>query len=223
MAYPGDVVTYTLTVNNPLTTTLTGVRVTDTLPGSPQPLTFLGAAYNTQAPDEILNGGRSLIWEGEISGLGILTLSFSAEIPYQIEFPANKDNVIINNGLQASHPDVTFSAETSLAPVKVEAPLVMSKVSDISHGLNGDTVVYTITLNNRGPFTVTNIRLTDTLEGDFHFITMTLGPTPVPAYTYNPVVWEGITLTPGTQFKLAFAAEIGGTWLQTYRNNLNAT
>lgn len=223
LAYPGDVVTYTLTVNNPLTTTLSGVRITDTLPGNPQPLTFLGAAYNTQAPDEILNGGRDLIWEGEISGHGILTRSFSAKIPLQIQFPANKDNIIIYNGLQASHADVSFSTEPSLAPIKVEAPLVMSKVSNVNHGLNGDTVVYTITLNNRGPFTVTNIRLTDTLEGDFHFITMTLGPTPVPTYTYNPVVWEGITLTPGTQYQIAFAAEIGGNWLETYRNNLNAS
>lgn len=222
LVYPGDEVTYTLTVYNPLSTTLQNVLVTDTLPGDPGPFVYLHPAYQSPAPDTISTDGRQLVWSMDLPSWGSTSRSFVVQIPRNTYIPANKTSATYTNALDATRPDAYFSPAKGLAPVKVEAPLTMSKIASTNHGQPGDTVFYTITLKNVGPYIVSGIRLTDTMEGEFHYLYSTMGPQPLSGYRMNPVVWDGLQVNPGESIDIAFAAEIQGHWLTTYYNNLDA-
>ncbi|GAB4498878.1 MAG: hypothetical protein OHK0052_12920 [Anaerolineales bacterium] len=223
LVYPGDYAVYTLEIFNPLDVPLTGVLVTDTLPGEPMPFSYTLPQQGSPAPDWISEDGRLLVWSVDLPPLGSVTRSFEVLVPRQIAIPENASSVTYKNALAAAHPATWFDDESGLASVKVEAPLTMDKVVKPNQVLNGDTVIYTITLTNDGPYLVANIRLTDTLEGDFIYQAMVSGPDPInPMSTTNPIVWDGLQLAAGEQMKIAFAATAYGSWLSTYKNNLNA-
>ncbi len=220
--YPDEFITYTLTVYNPLSTTLEGVVVTDTLPGEPVPFTYIGAASGSPPPNGITPDGRALTWTVDLSPWGWITRSFVVQIPRETEIPRNRINTIYRNTLDAFHPDVAFREEPNLAPVKVAAAVTMDKVASMSHVMDGGTVVYTITLTSHVDFSVTNITLTDTLEGQFRYIRMIEGTAPLPEYRSNPIVWQGLSLMPQESIEIAFEARVKGDWLTTYRNSVDA-
>ncbi len=219
--YPDDLVTYTLTVYNPLTETLTGVVVTDTLPGVPVPFTYVRPGDNTP-PDGISDDGRDITWTVDLPPWGWITRTFVVQIPRQTEINRNKTEATYRNTLDAYHLLTPFPPRDDLAPVKVQAAVIMDKITSASHVMAGDTVIYTITLTSRVAFSVTDITLTDTLEGGFRYIQMRQGPNPLPVYNSNPVVWDGLSLSPGETLELAFEARVDGDWLATYRNSLDA-
>jgi uncharacterized repeat protein (TIGR01451 family) len=220
--FPGDEVTYTLTVYNPLTTTLTGVRVTDTLPGNPIPFTYQRTANGSLPPEQMLENNRKLVWTLDLPGMGSASRSFVVQVPYITIIPTNQDSANFYNTLSATHPQAYFSTETNLAQVMVKAPLKLEKIVSPSHAQPGETVIYTITLNNRGPYLVDNIRLTDTLPAYFEYVRMVDGPEPEAGYRTNPVVWSGLYAEVGTAPKISFEARVDGAWLVTYQNAISA-
>lgn len=222
LVYPTDPVTYTLTVHNPFTVTLNSVRVTDTLPGNPIPFTYLHPAAGSPAPIEVITQTGEIVWLVDLSPWGSASRSFVAQVPKQTYIPDNRTSQNYTNNLAAVHPDYPFQPQSGLATVRVEAPLTMNKIVFPTHGQPGETVVYTITLTNRGPFPVNSIRLTDTLQGGFRFVEMESGPAPLPEYSSNPIVWTGIDVPSGQTYTLSFVARINGIWLQTYRNSIHA-
>lgn len=222
LAYPTELVTYTVTVINPLGIPLSGVVVSDTLPGNPEPFTYLYPTPGSPTP-VVLDGGRTLQWIIDLPAWGSTSFGFVVQVPRQTFIPNNNNSRNYTNALAASHPEAHFCPESGLAVVKVEAPVTMNKIVSPTHGKVGETVVYTITLTNRGPFLVSNIALTDTLEGNFQYLYMTYGPLPLPDTLPNPIVWTGLQVAPnGGTTQLAFAARIDGNWLTTYYNNLSA-
>ena len=222
LVYPTDLVTYTLTVHNPFTVTLNSVRVTDTLPGNPIPFTYLYPAGDSPAPIEVITQTGEVVWLVDLPPWGSTSRSFVVQIPKQTYIPDNRTSQNYTNNLAAVHPEYTFQPQANLATVRVEAPLTMNKIVFPTHEQPGETVVYTITLTNRGPFPINSIRLTDTLQGGFRYVEMEEGPAPLPEYQSNPVVWTGIDVQPGQTYSLSFVARINGLWLQTYRNSIHA-
>ncbi len=220
--YPDAFITYTLTVYNPLSTTLEDVVVTDTLPGEPVPFTYIRPASGSLPPEGITPDGRALTWTVDLPPWGWITRSFVVQIPREVEIPRNRTETTYRNTLNAFHPDATFREAPNLAPVKVAAAVTMDKVASMSHIMDGGTVVYTITLTSHVDFSVTNITLTDTLEGQFRYIRMIEGPAPLPEHRSNPIVWQGLSLMPQGSMEIAFEARVKGDWLVTYRNSLDA-
>ena len=202
---------------------LTGVLVTDTLPLTPDPFIYMRMRTSPGcAAPTLVDGGRKLVWSINLPGFGSTSCSFAVKVPTTIVFSGETTERNFTNALVATHPSTYFSPASGLATVKVLAPLIMSKTVTPSHVLPGETVTYTVILNNRGPFLISSIRLTDTLEGDFHFLDMVMGPDPLPAFSYDPVVWNGLSVPAGQQYELIFTAYADGDWLQTYKNNLIA-
>jgi uncharacterized repeat protein (TIGR01451 family) len=223
IVWPGDLVTYTITVYNPLTSTLNGVVVTDTLPGDPGPtFEYQYPVYGSPAP-AVVNGGKELVYIVNLPPWGSVTRSFVARVPFQTYIPTNKNNLVYYNTLSASHIDAVFTTEDKLAPVKVNAPVTMSKKVSDNLVLSGETVIYTITVTNDGPYLVNDIRLTDTLEGEFAYIEMIGGPVPVQYAGGNPVVWDGLSVASGEEIEFSFRAVAIGYWLVKYYNNLDAS
>ncbi len=222
-SWQGELVTYTLTINNPLNTQLTGVIVTDTLPGAADPFIYLNPAFGSPPPDNISPDGRNLGWVVTLPPWGSVTRSFVAQVPGQTYIDDNKTSTDYLNTLGAVHPSITFPLQNNLAKFRVEAVLTMDKDVTPTHGQPGTLVTYTIELINDSPYDVNDIVLTDTMQGSlFSFDSMVSGPNPLPGFDDNPIVWSGIDVPAGTTMEIIFRASIDGTWLATYKNDLSA-
>jgi uncharacterized repeat protein (TIGR01451 family) len=220
--FPGGIVTYTISIYNPLhDQRLENLRVTDTLPGTPNQFTFL----------HMLDGGPSpitttpqVVWDDlEISPGGVLSFSFSAWVPYHIDIgSASKD---YKNKLSASAPGPTICDMKDQRPSQatVTRQIVLDKKVEPNSVLSGGIVTYTITLDNLGDEEMMDIQLTDTLPADFYFVDMLYGPTPKLGYRYNPVVWDNLSVPAYGQKVLSFRAVAIGAPLREYENRLSAS
>ena len=146
-----------------------------------------------------------------------------ARIPNETIINDNAEFRNFANELSAAHPDAVFSPEENLAKVRVMAAVIMEKEVSAPIALPGESVFYTLTLHNNVDFGVLNIRLTDTLECKFHYIQMIDGPEPLAGYSYNPVVWENLSVGAGQTTQLIFEVYVAGPWTAKCYNNLNAT
>lgn len=221
--YPSQELTYTITVHNPLNQALSGVIVTDTVPGIPGPFTYVRPGPGSPTPT-VVDGGRRLRWVIDLPAWGSYTFSVVVRVPNNTCVPDDKTSTTFKNQLYATHPSTYFSTESSLATVTVRAPLILNKTATPDHAMPGESIVYEIEIENRGPFVISGIRLTDTmdLDGGFFYVDMVQGPLPLPAYITNPVVWDGLALGPNTTYTISFEAEVHGYWLETYKNSLDA-
>ncbi len=218
-AFPTEEITYTLKVHNPTQTALTGVLVTDTLPGEPAPFEYVRSPAGSPVP-EVRNGGRNLMWTLDLPAEGSLTFSFVVKIPRQTRINDNAEGQdYFNTKLQASHPSTFFRQETNLAKVKIWAALVMKKTVSPNHAKVGENVVYELSLTNKGPFTFNSVRITDTLPANFTYVTMESGPDPLPDYRNKVIVWE-LPVPYASVVTLRFQVRVDGIWLQTYGNNV---
>jgi uncharacterized repeat protein (TIGR01451 family) len=191
--FPGGIIAYTISVFNPLhDQPLTGVRLTDTLPGTPNLFTF----------QEMLDGGPSpvstypeVVWDNlSVPAGGVTNLRFRVQVPYQIRIDANKTYRDYKNNQSASvaRLNICEMADKELSKARGTRQIEMKKVVNPNHVLSGEIVSYTITLQNVGDTPINGIRLTDTLPNtggaDFYFVQMVEGPQPEPGYDHNPVV-----------------------------------
>lgn len=220
--FPTEEVTYTITVLNPISQSLSGVILTDTLPGTPSPFSYTRMA-DSNSPPQVSSDGRKLTWMLDLASWGSATRAFVTQVPQNVCVPDNKTNITFKNALSATHPDTYFSPEDNLAEVKVEAPLILDKSVEPTHARTGEIVTYTISLINRGPFLISGIRITDTLEGNFHFVNMVAGPPPLPEYSYGTIVWANLFVPAGQTVELVFNVVVDGYWLTKYYNNLSAS
>ena len=225
--FPSEEVTYTITVYNPYTDTLTGIAVTDTLPGNPDPFIYVRMA-DTNAPPTILEEGRKLAWTLEsIPVGGFTTRSFVVRIPRNTIIPDNKTSYDYKNILDAFHPKVKFFTEKGLATVRVRAALVITKAVSIARPQPGQTIIYTVTLNNQGVYPLYGLRITDTIAIDpdrrSYFLRMLNGPDPLLDYNKNPMVWDGIDLNSRQAAQLIFEVYPDGHWLDKYCNRVDAS
>jgi len=228
--FPGDTVIYTVSIYNPLhDQPLTGLRLTDTLPGEPNLFTFVamvdGPAPTTTSPE--------VVWENlSVPAGGVRTLSFRAQVPYHTYIAPNSTSRTYKNSLAASTtmPGLVICDMKDQDPsrARVTRQIEMKKSVEPDHVLSGGRVIYTIVLQNLGDTPISSIRLTDTLptageDVDFYFVRMVEGPQPVAGYQRNPVVWDGLSVPANDEISLSFEAVAIGWPLVRYGNNLYAS
>ena len=151
----GDTITYTIEISNPGNRSLTNITVSDPLLPSPtNPPVFVGG--DTDGDNEL---DPNEVWE--YTGDYALTA-------IDISSDGGGDGAIDNTVTVDS--DETSPVTASFAVlIDPNASFVVSKTSVLNDngafGLSaGDTVDYTITVNNNGLTNLTNVVLTDTLE-----------------------------------------------------------
>jgi uncharacterized repeat protein (TIGR01451 family) len=227
--FPGGTVTYTISIYNPLhDAPLTGVHLTDTLPGTPNSFSYVDMV-NGDPPGVI--SGSQVIWEDlSVDAGGVMTFAFHAQVPVHIDIPANNTHQKYQNDVTALAPGVTLCPMKDKGPSEADVTrqVGMDKAVEPASVLSGELVTYTITLENFGDTPINFIRLTDTLpyipdEADFHFEEMLYGPDPVSGYQRNPVVWYPLAVPAFGQVELIFRARAIGQPLVTYGNDLSAT
>ncbi|QYH35052.1 DUF11 domain-containing protein [Salinibacterium sp. M195] len=143
----GDTITYTFTTKNTGNVTLTGVGVTDPLPG-------LGTISST--------------WPG---ATGVLTpgQTVTATANYTVKQSDVDAGSVSNTAtLSATPPSGTPFTETDSETVSITATprIEVEKTSEvIGDGALGDTVIFTMTMRNTGNQTLTVVTLIDSLPG----------------------------------------------------------
>ena len=167
----GDTIVYTITIANTGNVTLTGIDITDTMTdGDGQSLTL--TSPSTFSTYTLAPGATEVI-----------------QATYNIDQPAADTGSISNTvSVDGTAPDGTEVSDDLDAPVVVNTTLTPSievtKVSTITHSDSdvsvgvGDTINYTITVENTGNTTLTDISVSDIITDKASVgLTLTSGPT----------------------------------------------
>ncbi|MGO2559315.1 DUF7507 domain-containing protein [Brachybacterium sp.] len=146
----GDEVTYTFTATNSGNQPLTGVEITDELPGL----------------SDLTYGD----WPGE-DGVLLAGESVTATATYVLTQADVNAGEVYNNAGTIGNPPVGPPVEDesdSTLPIENTASIDLEKtaqLADGASGFTGDTVEYSFEVTNSGPVTLTDVALSDELEG----------------------------------------------------------
>ncbi|MBN1920232.1 MAG: ExeM/NucH family extracellular endonuclease [Anaerolineae bacterium] len=152
----GDVVTYTLTLENTGGGVAYSILLTDTLPTG---ITFGGWAMGTNVVPDYADG--VITWTGDLpAGVQPLTIVFTATVNND---PTLYEHSIVNTAEFTS--DNAGEGEDDATFAMLGAPvLALVKTVEATAEVDlGDVVTYTLTLSNSGEATAVGINLTDTL------------------------------------------------------------
>ncbi|MGD2157840.1 MAG: Ig-like domain-containing protein [Anaerolineales bacterium] len=162
----GDDVAYSLMVSNNGPDAADNIVLTDSLPGS---TTFASAIPDQGSCDEMA---------GVVTcNLGILAGNDSAGIT--ITATTSVTGTLTNNASVTSDtldPHATnnsASEDTAVTLSLPQADLSMTKVDALDPVTVGETITYTLTVNNNGPDAAQSVILTDTLPGSATFVSAT--------------------------------------------------
>ena len=209
-SFPNRIITYFVTVYNPLTMSLSGFRLTDTMPLADdgiwhfRPLnTFAVAPY--PAPTVVVSDGRLIAWDmPAVGGWGVYTFGVRALVPTHM----SPDITPYENPIEATSPLVRGTKYDNLTPPEARVRVVTQIELDASATpyaqLPGRPVTYTVKTTNVGDTTIRNASITATISPYFRYLTMIVGPTPI--ITSPEVGWRGITLSAYSGVTYTFTA-----------------
>ncbi|MFF7291537.1 beta strand repeat-containing protein [Microbacterium sp. NPDC008134] len=146
----GDVITYTVRTTNTGNVTLTGVSLTDPLPG------LSAFTYTWPGTSGRLAPGQT------VTGVATYTIKQADVDAGSVRNTASSSAVFGTTPVSsASAPVVTATAAAAPGLVTTKAGALQSG----STGRAGDTIVWTITLRNSGNVTLTGVSVADSLPG----------------------------------------------------------
>jgi len=201
----GSTVTFTLTLTNDGPDTATNVEVTDTLPnGYEYVASSIGGG--TTSDDSTPS---SLVWTiNSIANGGSAVLSYQAKILAS----GNYNNIAQITASDQPDPDSSpgnddgdqsedDEAAVELSPNSV-IDLELSKSTNTTAVVVGDTVTYTLTVTNNGPSDATGVAIEDVLPSEVSYDTGTAsdGGTLVS----GKLLWSGLTIPAGTNKALTY-------------------
>ena len=196
-----DLIYYTIVVENTGDQTLTGITLTDQLSdGNGQPLSLLnGPTYDGLAGSKGSSQGTALPGETHKYTAIYLISEAAAQTPRisniaiaTASSPGQTNNVsdTSDNGNDIDGNTTDDSTDVIVSPRPgIEATKTVSVIDNNSNGSNdpGDTLVYTIAIQNTGNVSLTNITLVDTLtDNNDNALSLDSGPTFVSANAGSP-------------------------------------
>ncbi|MFK8012741.1 MAG: isopeptide-forming domain-containing fimbrial protein [Marinicellaceae bacterium] len=222
----GDVMRYTLIIENQGDETLTNVSITDTLPAG---LTFVGASEtitgvgnsiavvsnNLTINIATLNtkNTQSAVFEVTIDAFAGTTRAYlnQAIIDSDQTDPNTSDN---NGDANDGNQSTRFVAVNGIAgSATVDMEKRWSHALDVDgDGLvdTGETIVYTITVLNTGSDTATNLILSDTIPTDTTIVTGSASTSGGMLISEDPVSVNIGDLNPGSLVTVQFSVTIDG-------------
>ena len=150
-ALVGDTITYTFVVTNTGNVTMTGVTITDRLPGVSAPVITWPGTSGTLAPAQAATGTSTYqLTQADIDAGHVANTAFSTGTPPQ--------------GPPVDSPD--GGTDT---PLPQDATISVTKDADLSAVQSpprpGDTITYAFTASNTGTVTLTGVTIVDPLPG----------------------------------------------------------
>jgi uncharacterized repeat protein (TIGR01451 family) len=215
---PGTSVTYTITVRNDGPSNATGVRLSDNFPG-----VLSGVVWTSTA-----TGGATGNTASGSGNLGdILNLPVGATVIYRITAQVdpsarglltNTASVTLPPEIVDTNPGNNVSPHTDLLTPRADLGVVKS--SNLSTAIAGQELVYTMTVTNYGPSTITSFRLLEELPIGFQVTGRTTS-----AGTYNPTTgqWTGLNLATGQSVRLFVSGIVASSATGSVTNVVTVT
>lgn len=151
----GDTITYTFTVKNTGNQTLTGVAVTDPLPGL-STLTYTwptGGTAGVLAPNQEATANATYVTTQADVDRGFVHNAATAA--GKVPDPANPEG--------PATPVTTPPAEANVPGPEQTPALALTKTANKTAFAKGEAVIYTFTVKNTGNVTLSNVAVTDPL------------------------------------------------------------
>jgi uncharacterized repeat protein (TIGR01451 family) len=204
----GDLVTFTITVNNAGPSDAQQVVVTDTLP--------VGLEYVRATPTPTTLA--PLTWD-----LGTIAVDESAEILLTVRVTSQLTETLTNTvAVDSVTPDPVADDNEDVAPVAVAPPLEPADVfvvkwsaADEVTANIGDVITWTLRVGNNGPGTAYNVIVTDVLPDNVYFDFAIAPPT-----TLNPLTWSLGDLAAGEVETIVIYAYVGDVVGDTMTNTV---
>ena len=202
----GDLIQYTITVENTGNVDLSELTITDTLTdGAGQELTLTNGPFFSGAD---LGSGLGTLKVGETASyIAYYTISSSAASSGSIhnsaeakaKSPGSIDFDVIETSDDGDETDDNTTADTYISPnpsIEVVKTYTVSDDNPDGQTGEGDTITYTIVVENTGNVNLTSVGITDTItDGDGNSLTLTSEPTFVGTGTYDGNLASGETVT----------------------------
>ena len=190
-----ETIWYTLTVKNNGPDLATNVTLTDLLPN--------GMIYVSDDSNGAYNAGTGIWTIGDLDNGKTVALKIYAKVAL-----ATQGQKIINITTAAIGDQQDPSADGDILQAEVivdsETDVVVTKTADNTTPNEGDTVTYTITVNNNGGVAITNLVLTDVLPSG---LTHVSGNTSVGTWTAPE--WNVANIAPGVTEVLTLQVLVG--------------
>jgi uncharacterized repeat protein (TIGR01451 family)/uncharacterized repeat protein (TIGR02059 family) len=198
----GETITYTLSVTNPGEFNATGIRVSDQLP--------TGITFVSSTASQGSYNASTGIWtigtlaEGDTT---TVTLDINATVD-----TGTLGNTIVNNAsisaLNETDPELNNnSASVGITVVPESADIAISKIVDDATAIEGQSLVFTVIVNNNGPKTATSLELLDQIPSGLTYVSSTPS---VGTYTVGTGIWDIGSLANGAQATLVINATVNG-------------
>ena len=204
----GDTITYTISVTNNGKSNATNVSLIDKLP--------IGVTYVSDDASGDYNSNTGL-WN-----IGGLLNGTSRILHIQATVNANTSGkTIINTSSTAlaDQADSTSLGDILSVPIFInnETDIALTKVANNLTPNEGDSVVYTITVENKGPSTATNLEIKDVLPAGLTYVSAL--PT---AGNWNGSIWSMPNLISGQTERIFITVTVDfGTAGQILRNTIS--
>ncbi|MDZ4852784.1 MAG: SdrD B-like domain-containing protein [Pirellulaceae bacterium] len=201
----GGTLTYRLTLtNNSTTTTVTGIEVNDNLPVGFTAGTLPSGVATGTAPAD-------LIWS--VASLAPLA-STTVDIP--INIASNATTGVATNTASIDLPglvgfnDTVSNNNTASVNITVEPryDLLVTKGDTLTTVTTGQTLTYTLSINNNGPSAVTNVVVSDTLPASLEFVSATSGGTAIGSATGQAYSATIASIASGATTTILLAARV---------------
>jgi uncharacterized repeat protein (TIGR01451 family) len=192
-AFTGTFVVYTITLYNQSGSSISGLKITDTLPTGFKYDSMISTAY---PPDTL----SPLVWGSTLPAV-------PTNQRLQLVFKAQISNTLASgtyyNKVAASAPNISIPNTDNTAPVKVKgAPNVStSKIADPTMTYRGATMAYTITLVNEDDTPIT-VRVSDTLPAGLTYASPLPGSPPPD--NASPLIWNSVNLNSGETKQIGY-------------------
>jgi uncharacterized repeat protein (TIGR01451 family) len=157
----GDTVTFTVTLSNTGPSSATNVQLQDVLPAG---LTFV----SSNASQGSYNSGSGIWTVGTVNNGANATLTLSAVV---VSPNAQTNTATVTHSDQFDPNPGNNSSSATETPQQADL-LVQKSVNNPTPNV-GDSVTFTITLNDNGPNTATNVQVSDLLPAGLNFVSAT--------------------------------------------------
>ena len=203
----GDTITYTVKVENKGAATAKSAEVTDTLGDN---LEFVAASDNG------VNTGQTVKWTG-------LTLAPGASKSFTVaaKVGASALEQVVNKATACEGEGCTpvpCEGDSCQAITELTPDLQVTKTADKQQANLGDTITYTVTVENKGSATAKAAEVTDTLGDNLEFVSASDNG----VNTGRTVKWTGLTLAPGESKSFTVTAKVGASALEQVVNKATA-
>jgi uncharacterized repeat protein (TIGR01451 family) len=218
---PGQTITYTVVVLNDGSATANNVLITDTLPLTE--VSFITATLSNGGPVYGPNPLTATVVTLPVNSAVTMTVVVTVNNVVTGTLITNTAQAVANTlPVQSSLPVTHVVTGTILVP-----NLVISKTASPPSGSIvefGDWITYTITVQNNGPGSVSNVVISDTLDANVTLVTSNTitgtlsGPNPVRVSIPTLNVSQSVTVTLG----VTVASNVSGTII-TNRASVSST